>query len=46
MNQSRTGRGKGNGGQSYRESSFWDSIDKKKKQKVDEKEKSTKIVGS
>ena len=31
-NPSRAGRGQGNGGKAYREPSFWDAIEKKKKE--------------
>lgn len=36
-NPSRAGRGQGNGGKAYRESSFWDAIEKKKKEDKNKK---------
>ena len=41
-NQSRQGRGNGNGGQKYRESSFWGNLDKSKKAKGNDKDDSKK----
>lgn len=35
---SRANRGNGNGGSAYRNSSFWDSIEKKKKQQQKDKD--------
>lgn len=33
MNPNRPNRGNGNGGQKYRESPFWDNLEKKKEKK-------------
>ena len=33
-NYARAGRGRGNGGEAYRNSSFWDSTEKKKQEKA------------
>lgn len=38
MSDARQGRGAGNHGNAYRESSFWDSIEKKKKQQQKDKD--------
>lgn len=35
MTNARANRGTGNGGKAYRESSFWDAIDKKKQENKD-----------
>lgn len=39
MTNPRENRGTGNGGKAYRESSFWDNIDKKKQQQKDKDKK-------
>ncbi|AUS01352.1 hypothetical protein NVP1284A_25 [Vibrio phage 1.284.A._10N.286.55.A5] len=38
MSDARQGRGAGNHGKAYRESSFWDAIEKKKKQQQKDKD--------
>lgn len=38
MSDAREGRGAGNRGKAYRESSFWDAIEKKKKQQQKDKD--------
>jgi hypothetical protein len=38
MSDAREGRGAGNQGKAYRESSFWDNIEKKKKQQQKDKD--------
>lgn len=38
MSSARKNRGTGNGGDAYRSSSFWDSIEKKKKQQQKDKD--------
>lgn len=43
MSDARQGRGAGNHGKAYRESSFWDSIEKKKKQQHMTKEEFDKL---
>lgn len=37
MSNARKNRGTGNGGEAYRNSSFWDSVEKKKKDSEKEK---------
>lgn len=41
MSNARDNRGTGNGGKKYRESSFWDAVEKKKKEEGEKKDESS-----